>query len=385
MSVWLELLVYSNAPLAVPAERGEGIAVQLLDAPVRPGPEVVFPNEAGELAQRVRTASHTLAVSLREPDGDLDGALGRVATVLEEVAVRAAADRLATTPGDPILLDVVDVFCLDGRPMDQAIERLRSGATHDRLWIRARPAAGDRFDVETYGLRRLGQRELLVPTVAQGQLPLVSRFVNQLASHLAAPGVSLSPGDATSFGWVDVRMRAAEDLAGYPDQPWMCAPRFVREAVASLGSGAEQELPGLLVVFEPEDGDPNAQLVPGASRALGLAEQLVASAHQCGITRGIDVPRGEQTAIVCTRVKEGPPVEARRIPPDERCSSGWVALCRHPDHDHEPAAGFETVSLKQLVGWIPRLFPMLAAPPGTGLTVGEDDELTIEPPDEADG
>ncbi|RLB61545.1 MAG: hypothetical protein DRI90_11100, partial [Deltaproteobacteria bacterium] len=302
MGVWLELLVYSSAPLVVPAGVGEGIAVQLLDDPVRPDAEVVFHNDTGEVAQRVRTASHGLAVRLRRSEGDPAGALAEVATVLEQVAALTIADRLASGVGEPVAVDVVDVFGLDGRPLDQAIERLRSDEAHARLWIRARPVAGGRFDVETHGLRSLGQRELLVPDVAKGQLHLASRFVNQLARYLAAVGAEVSAGDATSFGWVDVRMRAAEGIVGYPDEPWMCAPRFIRDAVAAVGGQVREELPGLLVVFEPDTDGPEAKLVPGASRALTLVELMVGSAHQCGIANGIDVPRAEQTAIVCTRV-----------------------------------------------------------------------------------
>ena len=55
-------------------------------------------------------------------------------------------------------------------------------------------------------------------------------------------------------------------------------------------------------------------------------------------------------------------------------------MCRDPSHDHEPAESFTVVTLLQLVGWAPRLYGMIAAPVGTGLAVGPDDELTIRLP-----
>ncbi len=382
MRPWLELIVYSNAPLDLPVEPEGDLEARRLDPPPRPGGEEAFHNDVPGLIDRIRAAPHGIALRLRPATGGLDHALAQAARLLEGLAARAAADQLSAPADEPVTLDVVDVLCLDGRPIDQAITRLRSTEAQSRLWMRARPV-GDRFDVETHGLRRLGQREVLVPGVEEDKLTLVTRFVNQLAAYLAATGAVVTPEDRASFGWVDVRLRAAEQLTGYPDEPWRSAPAFVRDAVAVFSDESEQQLPGLLVVFEPRDAGPDAAYVAGATRALGLVEQLVASAHQCGLTNGIEVPRGAHTAIVCTRFDEGPPVDVRRVPPDARCSSGWVGMCRHPDHDHEPASSFQEVTLDQLIQWVPRVFPLLAAPPGTGLSVGPDGELTIEPPEEA--
>jgi len=383
VSPWLELIVYSSVPLTPSGEGWDGLQTRPLDPPPRPGDDVVFHNDESGVLERVRTAPHALGLRLRPAAGGLEEGLARAATFLEKLAARAVADQLAAAPTEPAAVDVVDVLCLDGRPIDQAIARLRSQGVQSRLWMRARPVA-DRFDVETFGLRRLGHREVLVPGVAAERLHLASRFVNQLAAYLLARGAVVSPGDAASFGWVDVRLRAAEGLAGFPDAPWQAAPAFLREAVGAFAPGSAEQLPGLLVVFEPQDEGPDPVHVPGANRALDLVQELVASAEQCGLSRGLDVPRAAHTAIVCTRFSEGPPVDVRRVPPDERCSSGWVGLCRHPDHDHGPASAFQEVPLRQLVAWVPRVFPLLAAPPGTGLSVGGDDELTIDPPDEGE-
>jgi len=380
---WLELIVYSNAPLDLQVEPEGDVEARRLDPPPRPdGEEVVFHNDVPGLMDRISAAPYALGLRFRPAADGLDDALALAARLLEGLAARAVAAQLGAESDEAITLDVVDVLCLDGRPIDQAIERLRSTEAQARLWMRAR-SVGDRFDVETYGLRRLGQREVLVPGVEEGKLALVSRFVNQFAAYLAAPGAVITPGDAASFGWVDVRLRAAEQLSGYPDEPWRSAPAYARDSVAAFSAGSEQGLPGLLVVFEPQEAGPAAPYVAGASRALDLVEQLVASAHQCGFTSGVEVPRGAHTAIVCTRFEEGPPVDIRRVPPDERCSSGWVGMCCHPDHDHESASSFREVTLDQLIQWVPRLFPMLAAPAGTGLSVGVDGELTIEPPEKA--
>jgi hypothetical protein len=136
-----------------------------------------------------------------------------------------------------------------------------------------------------------------------------------------------------------------------------------------------------LVVAEPEDDDPASPLRAGARRAAEIVAQMVEVARRCGYEGGVDVPRGRQTAVVCRRVGEDRALEARRLPPDEPLASGWVAICTEPDHDHEAAESFDVVPLLSLVERVPRLFSLLAAPPGTAVALGADGTVTMGLPD----
>ncbi len=374
MSTRLELLLYGQAPLQLPAELPEGFDAQRLTPVVRPAADTVFHDAPEGLAERVQQAPHAFLLSGR---ADAEGLLSlheRGAELLEQIAgLTAAATSDEAGVPKALAIDVVDLFCLDARPLEAAVERLRSHHPTVLLWIGARPSAEGTLDVETFGLRKLDQREVHLPGVLPKHLDVVSHFLNKMAAYGCATGARVKPGDFASFGWVDVRLLAAEQLDSYPDDPSECAPRFMRELA--------QPLPGVLVVAEPKaDDDDTLQL--GAGRAARVVEVMVGAAKQCGFDSGVDIPRCLQTAVLCTRIAEGPPIEARRTTQDEPDASGWVAICCERGHDHQDPASFVVQPLQRLAQTAPRLFPMLAAPPGTGLLITGDNEMTVLLPEE---
>jgi hypothetical protein len=379
VSAWVELVVYAQTELApfdatVPDCR-KPVALRQLQPVPRPGMDTALHGATPEVVALVESASHAYAIRLRVEMGLLD-AQRALADVLTALLAREVADALGEGRS-PHAIVVIDLFALDARLIEDAAVRLRGEEAHSQIWIALYPREDDSFDMESFGLRKLGLRELHVPAVAQRHTKRVAGFLNDVASYAASTGAHIKPGDAVSFGWVDVRQLSAEELEGLPDAAPDCAPRFLRDVVAA----EVDELPGVLVVFEPESDADDAPLRVGVERAARIVEQMEGAARQCGLDSGVHVPRANATAVVCDRVKQGPPIEARRLRPDEPSASGWVAVCAHADHDHEDAGSFEVVALKWLATWAPRSFAMLAAPTGTGLTVLADGQMTIRLPE----
>ena len=386
MSARLELLVTAPGPLLWPdrdegaadGESNDGAAVwRRRDVLPRLHDDTQFHGGGDAACQAYRAANYGLQLSLTA--STLTRAHARAAAALDQLAVMLAAAALDPThpevaePGECL---VVDVFSLDARFLPQASKRLRDGPPPAWIWLGVRPSQPTgTFDVESFGLRKLGLREVHVPAVEQRHLTRVTDYLNSLLHYAAATGKQLKAGDATSYGWVDVRLIAAEVLSGYPDDEASCVPRFIREVC-----GETAPAPGVMVACEPSDDSGDAALRYGVGRASRIVEQLVGAARQCGLERAAAVPRANSTAVVCARVSHGSTIAACRVKPDEIQASGWVAVCRQPDHDHSDGDNFEVVPLKQLAATVPRLFAMLAAPPGTSVTVHENGELTVHLP-----
>lgn len=363
MSTRVEVVLYGDAPLLLPAELPDGIEAETMAEPLRPSDDTNWHGDDADAAALVAAATHAMAIRYCG-DADLHVAQSLLADVLESIGALSCARTIDGT------FVVVDVYSIDARMLVAAVARFRSEEPQARLWIGARPD-GDALQVETFGLRKLGMREVHLSAVPEASLPAVSGFLNKLCHYVSVTGAPIRPGDSVSFGWVDLRMLPAEGVVGYPDDAERCAPPFVLAATGVV--------PGVLVAAEPAS-DASDEWVIGVARAAKVYRQLSEACHSCGITAEIDVPRATSTAVVCDRVPRGGPVEARRLAPDETGASGWVVVCRDPSHDHEPAESFTVVTLLQLVGWAPRLYGMIAAPVGTGLAVGPDDELTIRLP-----
>jgi hypothetical protein len=346
--------------------------------PPRPGSDTQLYRAPGvaEVAvlQQVARAPHALRLLVE--GATLAEAHERAADALDAIAVLDAASRLATGIEGLEPLAVIDLFCLDARFVEEASARLRSDdvATTLLIGVRAHDGDDDEVDMESYGLRKLGMREILVPAVPRRLAETVATFLNDVARYAAASDRAIAPGDAVAFGWVDVRPIAAEGLEVFPDDASQCAPRFVREALDEPA-----DLPGMLVICEPENDEPGAPLQAGASRAASIVASMVASAQQCGVESGLDVPRAQQTAVVSRRLAEGGPAQLRRLARDEITASGWVAVALDQEALDDPA-DFEVVSLVTLATWLPRSFSLLALPVGSGLTLGADETLTIHLP-----
>ncbi len=374
--VWLELILYADFPLAIVAtdELADGATLTAYDPIVLPGVDTQLHGASPEVTQRIARSQSAYRLTIRRTDGELWEAHRDAAAILAQLAETCVGQY----PDGR--LDLVDLFCLDARPLSEGIERLRADSPETTQWVGTRPVSGDAFDVETFGLRKLGNREIHVPAIPSARLGAVCRHLNKVADYLSTTGARIDPGDVASFGWVDVRHIGAEHLAAYPDDPTLCAPRFIREALVD-----EAALPGVLAVYEPVDDSDEAGFVAGATRAAKIVDQMLEAAKLCGLEKDTDVPRARQTAIVCRRVGEGCQVSARRLPRESPDESGWVAVCADDAHDHDEAESFQELSLRDLVQRAPAVFSLLAMPVGTGITVGEDSELTILLPEQDDG
>ncbi len=369
MSARVDLLLYADHPLRLPELDGEGARARPALAPPRPGDDTRLHGDDPRATAHVASAPHAAALSFH--GDDLDALQTAAADAVDAAAALTSAGALASgTAGGTIT--VVDVIALDARDALSASARLRACDPSSRLWIGIRPEHGDApppgqevYRVETFGLRKLHQPEIHVRQVPEAELGAVAQFLNKLFDYAATTGARLGPDDRVSFGWVDVQLRPL------PLGP----PRFIAEALA------EPDLPGVLTPYEPtHDGD-DAPLTPGARRAAQLMNQLLEGCHRCGITSGILVPRAAATAVACRRLPEAATVHARRTPPDDPTASGWVFVCADADHDHDDPDNFAVVPLRDVCLCAPRLFPMLAAPIGTGLTTNDREELIIDLPE----
>src|SRR5690606_37463695 len=128
----------------------------------------------------------------------------RAADALDANAALEAATRLAAGAAGASRLPVVGVFSLEARLIDEASARLRADDVATTLLIGVRPheGEGDAVDMETYGLRKLGLRELIVPAVRRSLADTVATFLNDVARYAEHTGRAIEHGDAVAFGWV---------------------------------------------------------------------------------------------------------------------------------------------------------------------------------------
>jgi hypothetical protein len=388
VSVRVEVLLCGAMPWVQPPELAagrSGITVTATHLPTRPslgddtelhgaGPRGAEP----AVVAAVEASQHAFYLRVEGPPQELDEAQGVAAEVIESVLAATVASVLSAG-GEVVAVPpvVIDLATLDARFAEGGVARLRSARARDRLWIGLRGEDGA-VAMETFGFRKVGQPELHVVAVAEDLVPIVSRFLNKLFLHVSVGGAVVEGGDAAAFGWVDVRLFPAERLDAYPDEPSECAPRFLREIAAAVGAPA---LPGVLVLAEPVTDEPGSRYQEGPARAAGIVHQMVEVARRCGYESGIDVPRALSSAVVCDKTAAGPPLQARRVTPDEPTASGWVAVCGDEQHDHDDPKSFEVVPLVALAERAPQLFTLLAAPVGTGVVLGTDGTLTVNLPE----
>jgi hypothetical protein len=85
----------------------------------------------------------------------------------------------------------------------------------------------------------------------------------------------------------------------------------------------------------------------------------------------VSFPSMRQSAIICTRLRQGEGVVMERAEPSG-ADSGWFCGCRGGSHDHNDVAELRRVSLYEAaVRHAPQIVPYLALPPGVLVGVGE--------------
>lgn len=362
----VQLLLLAERPLPA-LDATERVRLQPLPQPPDPGDDTRFHGERGLVA-----ASATHAARLVTQAEAVSIAQQLAADTLDAVAsLIAAEDAVAGTTTE---VAVVDLFCLHAAPLAEATRRLRSDDVAAMLVIGLRPTTPGHVDLETFGFRKAGMRELHIPGIPRDHVDHVARFVNKVAGHVARTNRLVKPGDAMSFGWVDVVTIPAEKVSPFPDDEASCSPRYLRAAVADPAA-----LPGVLVVCEPKDDRDETELEPGVTRAAKIVHDMIMSARSCGVERGVDVPRGSSTAVVSKRLAGGGAAQLRRLAPDEPGASGWVAVSIE-EGDLDDADRFAVIDLRRLATWLPRSFPLLGMPYGTGVTLHADETLTIQLP-----
>lgn len=190
----------------------------------------------------------------------------------------------------------------------------------------------------------------------------VETLLTFLADYVAQHGSPIRAEATLRYGWTSLRT----DPAGQPFH------------------GAD-----LLIVQEltdPFGGE--VSFTDGVDLAIQLLAAQQEAIRRCHVVGTIEHPHRDDTAVVCRRVSKdgGTPITLARATLTDReyHDSGWIVGCSDRTHDHADPAELGGVHLWRLVASYPWIFPYLAMPAGTRVTMDRD-AIVIFPPDERRG
>lgn len=190
----------------------------------------------------------------------------------------------------------------------------------------------------------------------------VETLLTFLADYVAQNGRPIRGKQTLRYGWTSLRT----DPAGHP---------FHGTDLLIL-----QEL------ADPFGGE--LSFKDGVKLAIGLLADQQEAIRRCHVVGTVDHPHRDDTAVVCRRVsKDGGSsllLARAALTNREFHDSGWIVGCRDRDHDHEDPTQLGGVHLWRLVASYPWIFPYLAMPVGTRVTLDRD-QIVIFHPEERRG
>jgi hypothetical protein len=248
----------------------------------------------------------------------------------------------------------LDVLRLWPFPLGGAAEEFSEDLLADDLFSVGFQELGDSvFRAETFGLAKLGQRELVFTFCGRDLLDDAQLLCGHLADWLLEHRRVVRAGDSLHFGFDRLIFRAAEGTAGGPFRGWH-PPLIQRLLPEALFPGV-----GLTEVrAADESGFESADNVTAVLRRAFDQRQLLEEYDLLG-----DSPHLSKTASVRGRVRQLARLTAVRDEPRGTKDSGWHFLGIPSDSSSDSGV----VSLGDLVRRAPGLVRFLALPPGVRL------------------
>jgi hypothetical protein len=216
---------------------------------------------------------------------------------------------------------------------------------------------------ETYGLARLGQRELTFTFDTPALMEEAALFCGHLAEWALEHGRTVNHGQSLAFGFDQITFAAAEGEAGGPFRGWH-PPIIQRLLPESLFPGV-----GVLEVFG------GSELKAGAANLTAplnrsLDQRVILEEHD--LTG--DSPHRTQTAQLRGFLSEMQNIVAWREEPRASKDSGWHVQSGG-DTDSGDAG---VISLADLARKIPHIVRFLAMPPGVRLEWDAEGRLHLD-------
>lgn len=218
---------------------------------------------------------------------------------------------------------------------------------------------------QTYGLSKLGQREIRFSFRDRGLMEEASLLCAHLADYVMGQSRRVHHGQSMTFGFDRVLFRSTEGAAaGGPLRAWH--PPFIQRALpAELFNGI-----GLLDVsaFAPLSEATTEDLSDVLTRSL--TQRLLL--EELGVPGDSPSQHDVLETCGCHELTFG--WKAARLEPKASKESGWTVTCHkphHPDELHQRGVG-------ELTRKVPMLLRYLALPPGCGVTWNGPSDVKIE-------
>lgn len=255
----------------------------------------------------------------------------------------------------------LDVLRLWPFPLEEAAASLPEEVLSEDLFSMGIMSRGDHgFRAETFGLAKLGQRELSFAFEGAALQEDAALMCDHLADWLLEHSRRIGSGDTVAYGFDRLAFMAVEGAAGGPFRGWH--PGLIQRLLPpSLFPGV-----GVLEV----------RCLDGCSgRLAGLTVPLEHSRAQRQVLEDCDVtgesPHASTTAQVAGPLERLVGVTAVRGEPQTSKDSGWRFVA-------QPGGATEVTVLDAVVARAPGLLPYLALPPGSRLEWDSVGALTMD-------
>lgn len=339
--------IYTNGPTPradVNVPRGIELSFFQLDPLIFPGAESgLFGPHAAEILRFRPKVGYLLSLQ-RETRGSAGSFFADAHRVLAD-----AVEGLEGWGLDVLKLYPFPLSSVGELPDDPFAEDLISVGFHEQ---------GDHgFRAETFGLAKLGQREISFTFAGSELLEDAAILCSHLADYTMGQARRVEHKQTMSFGYDKLLFLAAEgDSGAGPFRGWH--PPLVQQLLPEArfqGFGALRVLS-----FPSSDAQAKHDLTQVLQRAL--EQRLVLEEHD--LTG--ESPHQSTTARACDCLGGENGLKGERREPQSMKESGWTFTCLkgHSQADLKP------VSLESLAGRAPEILRYLALPPGCALKWG---------------
>lgn len=251
---------------------------------------------------------------------------------------------------------VVDLFKRWPRPISELADLPEDVLPEDLFSMRTVELPNGRFRAETFGLCRLGQKEISFQfsglELADEAVALCARLADYALVHRR----SVEAGQVMGFGFDRLAFsEAPERLEAGALWRW-CQPHLARRWPGKAFAS------GQLLTAE-------LMLPASEERTSDLREALHRAREQHRLTEELDVladsPNETASALGCPCLQKAATIQAHREEATGIRDSGWRLTCGHP-HD---AKDLQLTTLGTLATQLPQLVRYLALPTGCRVTV----------------
>lgn len=345
LSSFFAIYTDGRAPRAdVNVPRGVELSLTQMDEIVTPHDTSLFGPHASEM-QRHRPKAGFLLALLKETKGSAGSFFADSQRILTE----------AVAPLDGWGLDVLRMFPF---PLGAARELPEDPFAEDLISVGFHERGEHGFRAETFGLSKLGQREVSFAFRGGELLEDAAILCSHLADYAMSQARRVEHRQTMSFGFDKLLFLAAEgEMFNGPFRGWH--PPFMSRLLPErlfYGVGA------LKVMGYPRPtAPPQHDLTPVLHRALEQRMVL----EEFDLTG--ESPHQSTTAKICACAGGPDGLRGERKEPQSQKESGWTFTCKK---DHAPSE-LHTKSLEDVTVKMPEVMKYLALPPGCALKFTE--------------